>query len=145
MGLKTVNISVHPEFPSLTRKVVLQSYVHDDISKVIVVNCECQFFKDGEPFENRAVKNFPRSLRADLGTRCNPANGVVCESSQVNTGTTEEPVFETVWTDKIGNIVENPVTLYDHYTNILINSSVNIIGLIESVILAEDQIYNGFN
>ena len=144
-GLITVDISNHPDFPGLTRKVILKSYVHDDESKLIVVNCDCVFLKDGVEFTNRAIKRFRRTLRADMATMCNPANGVVCESSQVNVGTEEEPIMETVWTDKLGNVVASPVTLYDFYTTTLKTTTLNIITLITNVITAEDQIYNGFN
>ncbi len=143
--LLLIDISNRPDFPTLTRKAGLTSYVHDHTSKLMVVNCNCIFFKDGQEYNGRGIKKFTRTLTADTITMCNPNSGVVCTSSQVNNGTEEEPLMETIWTDKLGNIVSSPVSLYAFYTNMLATTAVNIINLCGQVITAEDQIYNGFN
>jgi len=141
--LLTINISNSP-ITNLQRQVDVRSLYVDDQEKKVELITICYSVKDGERLTNNECRPFERKLVASNERLVNPANGIVLTSSTGNTGTEEEPVIVTIYSQPDGTEVLNPVPQYDFFKAML-NSEVNVISIIEGVILQEDQVYRTFD
>ena len=116
--------------------------IAEDLQQIIIITNRRFFEPDvndpdgiGEELTGRVdFQSFEHSLIADNSKLCNPANGlmVVAQNSTGSTGTTYQ--------DAIGNVVLNPIGLYDFFEPLL-DQPVAIHSIVNQNIMAEDSIY----
>lgn len=128
--------------------------VVDTDQRVISIEIEVFVFEKNEDgtYGNQLKHSTIDTIRADDYTMCNPLNGVTCEeviTQEFELPTEENPNGTPLikqWKDKLGNIVESPISQYQFYIQLMNTPNLpkSINEYINDAIMAEVVIYLRF-
>lgn len=134
-----IPISDHPIL-KLKRKVEWTAFIYSDREAYVKLFTICHHYSNnedksyGDPFSSNAIKDFEKILIANNTKMVNPLNGVGCK-----------PDENGIFTDFLGNKVDNPMGQFDFFKLLVTNKTINILAIIESNIIQEDQYFNSYN
>lgn len=136
-----INISDSP-ISKLKRKVKWTTLSILEEEREIRLYTICRFYENlsgttyGNPINTSEIKPFERILYARNTNQVNPINGIMV-NPQLSGDT-------TIWIDAIGNVVEFPMGQFDFFIQKM-DEEIILSQIIESIIYAEDQIYQTYN